>query len=248
MSDAPLYVYGVLAASEREALSVTGVEGSTVSTVEHNKLAALISPLKGRELRAAREVRAHLSVLEQASESATVLPVRFGTVLDGEQAVRERLLQPNAAQLEAMLEQLAGCVQMTVKGDYDEEAVIREIVSASPPLRALNDRVRQLPEAAAYYERLRLGEAIAAAVQQRRDADAQRALDVLEPAALGAQPEAVAAPHEAFSLSFLVRRSDRERFDRGVDNLVGELGDRVAIRYVGPLPPYSFAQGELEAA
>lgn len=250
MSDSPepLYVYGVMSIAERDSLSVAGVEGSDVGTVEYDGLAALTSPVQGESLRVAREIRAHLRVLQEASEGATVLPVRFGTVLENERAVRERLLEPNAEHLDALLKRLSGCIQLTVKATYDEERLLRDVVSASPALTALTQRVRNMPEAAAYYERIRLGEAIAAAVAARRDADTARALTLMEPAALATHGEELAAPYEAFNLSFLVKRTQEEEFGRCVQTVFEELGERMEIRYVGPLPPYSFAEGELEAA
>ena len=57
-----------------------------------------------------------------------MLPVRFGTVLEGDRAVREQLLEPNAERLTELLDALAGRVQLTVKGDYDEERLLREVV------------------------------------------------------------------------------------------------------------------------
>ena len=131
-------------------------------TVEHAGLAALVSTLEGDELAAAREVRAHWRVLEDASKSATVLPVRFGTVLEGDRAVRERLLEPNAERLTEMLDELAGRVQLNVRGDYDEERLLREVVRTSPQVAALRDRVSRVSESAGYYDRIRLGELVAA--------------------------------------------------------------------------------------
>lgn len=244
----PLYVYGVVSSAERRSMAVPGVEGSAVQLVEHDGLAALTSPLHGEELRAAREIRAHMRVLQEASETATVLPVRFGTVLESEAAVRERLLQPNRERLSATLERLAGCAQLTVKGEYDEPALLRDVVASSAALASLAERVRRLPEAAGYYERIRLGEAIAAAVGARRERDTERALELLEPAALAARREEVSTAYEAFSLSLLVRRAGHEEIDRAVSRLDRELGGLMEIRYVGPLPPYSFTEGELEAA
>jgi len=244
----PHYVYGVMALAERDALSVAGVEGSAVGTVEHDGLAALTSPLQGESLRAAREIRAHLRVLQEASEAATILPVRFGTVLENEGAVRERLLEPNAGRLVDMLERLSGCIQMTVKGTYDEQRLLEDVVRGSPLLTALTQRIRGLPEAAGYYDRIRLGEAIAAAVDACREADAAHASSLLEPAALASRREDLTAPYEAFNLSFLVRRTSEQHFSRCVQNVYEKLGERMEVRYVGPLPPYSFAEGELEAA
>jgi Gas vesicle synthesis protein GvpL/GvpF len=44
--DASVYVYGVLPASDRARVSVGGVEGAQVRTIEHGGLAALVSTVE----------------------------------------------------------------------------------------------------------------------------------------------------------------------------------------------------------
>jgi hypothetical protein len=106
--------------------------------------------------------------------------------------------------------------------------------------------VQGLPDAAAYYERIRLGELVAAEVDRHRAQDERRMLDKLEPLAVAAESEAPSGPHGAFNLAFLVEREGIDRFSVAVRELIEELGERVEVRYVGPLPPYSFAEAELE--
>jgi hypothetical protein len=235
VGNANVYVYGVLRGADAPGVSAGGVEQAQVRTVEHAGLAALVSTLERNELAAAREVRAHWRVLEEASKRATVLPVRFGTVLESDQAVRERLLEPNAEQLAGLLDQLAGRVQLNVKGDYEEEQLLREVVRTSPQVAALRERVRKLSDSAGYYDRIRLGELVAAEVAARRDHDT----------ALAVRAEHVAAEHGAFNLAFLVEEGAIDRFSEAVGKLRGELGERVALSYVGPLPPYSFAETDM---
>jgi gas vesicle protein GvpL/GvpF len=241
-----LYVYGVMSAAERESLEVAGVEGAEVGTVEGHGLAALTSPVQGSALAAAREVRAHWRVLQEASESATVLPVRFGTVLEGEQAVRDHLLEPNAERLTELLDRLRGCVQLTVKGLYDEQALLAEVVTSTPSIAALRARLQSMPPQAAYYDRIRLGEMVAGEIARRREADTQHALQVLEPSARASCVENPSAAESAFDLSFLVPRGKQSAFGKRVRALVEEVEDRIDIRFVGPLPPYSFAEGNHE--
>jgi hypothetical protein len=226
VSDA-VYVYGVLAAADAASLTTSGVMGAPVRAVQSGDLAALVSDVAGGALAAAREVRAHWRVLEAASEQTTVLPVRFGTVMEDDDAVREQLLADGAERLNALLQQLAGRVQLTVRGTYAEDALLRSVVAGSREIAALRERVRRLPEAAGYYERIRLGELIAAEVARQREVDT------------GADG--------AFHFAFLVERDGVDAFSTAVGKLAEELGDRVAIRYVGPLAPYSFAEAELAA-
>lgn len=246
-ADARVYVYGVLSGSDQAGVSVGGVEEAPVRTVEHAGLAALVSTLEADALAAAREVRAHWRVLEEASKSATVLPVRFGTVMEGDDAVRERLLEPNAGRLTELLGELAGRVQLNVKGDYDEELLLREVVRASPAVAALRERLEGLSEAAGYYDRIRMGELVAAEVARRQEQDGALALARLEPLAVTARTEQPSSANAAFNLAFLVESREVDKFSEAVGRLREELGGRVMLRYVGPLPPYSFAETDLSS-
>jgi hypothetical protein len=240
-----VYVYGVGAAAELGPVAAAGVQDVTVLRVEHGDLVALASELKDGALAAAREVRAHWRVLDEASQGATVLPTRFGTVMESEQAVRDGLLAPHADRLRELLRSLAGRVQLNVKGDYDEDKILSQVVASSPAILALRDKLRTLPEAAGYYERIRLGELVADEVERRRAADTERALDTLSGLAAEARQEQLSQPYNAYKLAFLVERDHQDAFSAAVDQLATEQADTIAIRYVGPLPPYSFAEAEL---
>jgi hypothetical protein len=242
-----VYVYGVLPAEEQRQVSEKGVEGAEVRTVEHAGVAALVSPVRGSALVAAREVRAHWTVLGEAVKRATILPVRFGTVLESDDAVRERLLGANAERLSALLRDVAGCVQLTVKGEYVEDRLMRDVVRGSPAIAALRERLEGVPDQAGYYERIRLGELVADEVARRREDDTRHALERLEPLAVAARAEQATQPNAAFNLAFLVRRDRESAFTKGVSELGEDLEGRIEIRYVGPLPPYSFADADMSA-
>lgn len=240
-----VYVYGILSSSDAGGLSVAGVKGSSVRTVAHGELAALVSDVDDGTVAAAREVRAHWRVLEETAKRATVLPVRFGTVMESDRAVCAGLLELNAEALAGLLRELAGRVQLSLKGHYDEEPLLREVVAGSPAIAALRQRVRALPDDAAYYEHIRLGELVAAEVARRREDDSRLVLDRLAPLAVAARAQPSGRPDAAFDLAFLVERDGIDAFSRAVVEVGDEVGDRIRLRYVGPLPPYSFAESDL---
>jgi len=243
-----VYVYGVLAHDAAKALPKTGIAGATVRAVCHSELAALVSDVDGGPLAAGREVRAHWRVLEEAAGNATtVLPVRFGTVMETEAAVRERLLEPNEERLAGLLRELSGRVQLSVKSHYDEDRLLREVVDSSPDIVAQRDRVRGLPGDAGYYDRIRLGELVASEVERRKQADARLARDRLEPLAVAVSEEAPASREAGFHLAFLVERDRMDEFGAAVGELGRQIGERMRLRYLGPLPPYSFADTNLTA-
>ena len=240
-----VYVYGVSSTPRGQRVVAEGIEGSGIHPVEHAGLVALTSRLERRSL-TPKDLRAHWRVLERAFAEGTVLPLRFGTVLESEDAVRERLLAANAERLSTLLSELAGLVQLNVKGRYQEEVLLREIVGGSQAIGELRERLRALPAGVAPAEQLRLGQLVEAEIEGRRLEDAAAALDALESLAVAAREDEAAYP-AAFNLAFLVREGEEARFSKAVAELVTRLGERVRIRYVGPIPPFSFADTDLSS-
>jgi hypothetical protein len=234
-----VYVYGVVGAGT-SIPATDGVESSPVGTLEHAGLTALVSPIAKTELRA-RDVRAHWRVLEHAFEHGAVLPVRFGTVMESEDAVRSRLLEPNEERLTELLQAMHGHIQLNVKGRYDEEALLRQIVREEPAIARLRERVTRSGTVA---DQLALGQQVEQAIAQRRARDASTVRRTLEALAAAAREEQVRHP-DAFNIAFLVERNDADSFSENVSNVREELGERIEIRYVGPIPPFSFAETEL---
>jgi hypothetical protein len=237
-----VHVYGVVPSDQPSEISA-----AEVRRVVHRKVAALVGDVAPGELAAARLLRVHWRVLDQAAATCTVLPVRFGTVMADERAVVDEFLAPNYDDLVAELDALAGKVQLTVKGFFDEDALMRDVVAASPEIARLREHVRAIPEAAAYYERIQLGQVVAGEVERARERDTELVLARLEPIAVAASREAPASADAAVNLAFLVERKRVDEFSKAVTELGHELAGRVKLRYVGPLPPYSFT-GEIASA
>jgi hypothetical protein len=230
-----VHVYGVVPASAELTVEEEGVR-----LIPHRDVAALVSDIEGEGVAAVRVLRTHWRVLEQAGSSTTVLPVRFGTVMTDDRAVVEDFLEPSHDELIAALAAMTGKVQLTVKGFYEEDALMASVVARSPAIARLRERVRALPEAAAYYKRIELGQLVAGEVERCRERDAQDILERLRPHALAARLEAASTIDAAVNAAFLVEEDRVDDFSRAVTALGRELAGRIRLRYVGPIPPYSF--------
>ena len=229
-----VHVYGVVPATA----DVKASEG--VRLIAHRDIAALVSDIDRNDLTAARVLRMHWRVLEAVSTSTTVLPVRFGTVMSDDRAVVDEFLEPSHDAINAALADLAGKVQLTVKGVYHENALMSGIVQRSPVIARLRDQVRRLPDAAAYYKRIELGQLVATEVERARERDALQVFERLEPLALEARLEPPSTPDGAVNAAFLVEVKRVDEFSEAVNALSHDLAGRIHLRYVGPLPPYSF--------
>jgi Gas vesicle synthesis protein GvpL/GvpF len=246
---AAVYVYGIASAAEQIEVAATAVgdPNAGVRRVVHGDLAALVSDVEPGPLTAARDLRAHWRVLEQAASNATVLPVRFGTIVENDDAVVDQFLAPRHDRLAAQLAELHGKVQLSVKCFYDEERLLRGVVQGSPGVARLSKHVRGRPAAATYYDRIRLGELVAGEVEQARERDTALVLGQLMPLAVDARREPASAADSAVNVAFLVERGRIEEFSAAVAQLADEVEGRMRLRYIGPLPPYSFAEEESAA-
>jgi hypothetical protein len=244
-----VYVYGIVPSSDRLRVEAPGVGDpeAKVRRVVHEEIAALVSDVEPGPLAAARDLRAHWRVLEEAALKTTVLPVRFGTVMESDDALVGDFLAPRRERLAGQLKELAGKVQLSVKGFYEEEKLMREVVERSPAVARMRQRIHGRPEAATYYDRIRLGEMVAAEVEQAREHDAALVIGRLEPLAVAARREPPSTADSAVNAAFLVERDRVDEFSGVVAELAREVEDRIRLRYIGPLPPYSFTEEETAA-
>jgi hypothetical protein len=245
------YVYGVIPAAD--ARDWPGADGlaspdSTVRTVVAGDLAALVSALPPDRIPGTRDdLEAHRSVLSLANERGTTIPMRFGIVMDSEDLVREDLLTKHAPEFTDLLRRLDGHVQMTVRGFYAEEALLSEAAQSDPEIVRRTAAIQGLSEIESRDERIELGRLIAERVEALRRHDEQLLVEQLSPFATEVRVDPPTSDRVALNAHFLVRRDRRVALDEAVGVLSAALEGYIALRYIGPLPPYSFTDLSLEA-
>jgi Gas vesicle synthesis protein GvpL/GvpF len=246
-----LYVYGVIpAADARGWPGADGIDGpsATVRTLVAGELAALVSALPSDRIPGRRDdLEAHRRVLSLANERGTTIPMRFGIVIDSEDLVRKELLVRHAPEFTDLLRKLDGHVQMTVRAFYVEDELLREVAENEPEIVHRTAAIQGLSELESWQERIELGELIAERVTARRARDEQALLDRLAPLASDVRVDPPRSERVALDAHLLVRRDRRSALDDVVGVLGSALQGHLTLRYLGPLPPYSFANLSLEA-
>jgi hypothetical protein len=240
-----VYVYGLVSADTElpEGLEGLGPTGR-VWTVEHGDVAAVVGDVpEDRPLGKRSDLLAHEAVVDGVAAVAAILPMRFPAVVE-EEGVTEELLEPNHDRFVADLGELQGRVQFTLKGRYMEDVVVREVVEGDEEIVALRERVRELPEDASYYDRVRLGELVVSAVEMRREQESAQMLQRLEPFAVATVPRTPAQPEDVVDAAFLIDRTKQQEFEAAVEDLGRDLDGRVRMRLLGPLAPYDFVTAE----
>ena len=240
---AGLFIYGIVPSDVEPTPDAEGVGDPPreVTAIRHGDLAALVSEVGMAEsVGRAANLTAYQRLLDGTAAVAPVLPVRFGTVVPGPDAVQD-LLEAHHDRFAAALAELEDRIQYTVHGRFDEQQLISEILAANRGAAELAERVRGRPEATTRKQRIRLGEMISQAVELRREAESRELIEAHTPYAVLTAPRVPSHELDAVNVAFLVGADDEEDFVRALEDFAGQRRDLIRMRLAGPLAPYDFA-------
>lgn len=240
------YVYGVVAfGDDLVPAGMAGLEKAPVRLVRHEDIAAVVSDIAlERAPGRAADLLAHSEVLDAMAGLTAVVPVHFGSVLADDAMVVEDVLAPGYDDFVHLLEELDGRLQLNLRATYVQETVLAEVVAADPEVAALRQRTRDLPEDAAYGERVRLGELVSRAMELKREDDAAVLMDAVTPyvAAWSERGGAGGLDH-VIDVALLIDTANLTAVEEHLEGLAEAVHERIRLRLVGPVAPYDFVGG-----
>jgi hypothetical protein len=236
-----LHLYGVMRSTGSLPDGIDGRGGKAPRLVVDDDLAAVVGDVDPDVAPRRQDLLAHAHVLEACAEDETVIPARFGMLLDDDDAVCRRVLREQRDVLRQLLTTFDGLQQVTVRVSVPEELALREVLARRPDVREARERLTAAgPAAAATDELVELGREVSLEVAEIREQQRHTVLERLAPLARAVAENETKGEWEAVNAAFLVDRRTREQFDKAV-GLVEQQGSSL-VRYVGPQPPYSFLE------
>lgn len=240
------YIYCVTPTSSTEDVDTNALgkpvgNSESVRFVRSDGFAAIVSDALRDEYDPSRaNIGAHERIVQGAFDRGDVLPMRFGTVAQNDESV-QRFLRDNESSLEKSLDELHGRGEMVVKATWDQDAILRQVISENETLQALRDEIASRPEAETYDQRIELGRLVSEAIERKRKELGDYIVQRLQPKAIDTDVHDLVSETMVANVGFLVDRNALDAFDDEVAALGAELGG-LTFKYVGPLPPYSFVR------
>jgi hypothetical protein len=218
-----------------------GEQGERVRTIEFGDLVAVVSDSPMIYYEISREnLVAHQRVIEEAMARSDVLPVAFGIVAASDQEVQEKLLNRESDELHRCLSYIRDRIELNLRILWNREALFSEVVAENDEIRALRDTIADRSPDATYYDRLHLGELIAAAVTLKSQQEGESILEILRPLAAETRLNRILTDMMILNAAFLVDKTQGPAFLAEVEALARAEAERLIVQYVGPLPPYNF--------
>jgi hypothetical protein len=250
--DSMLYLYGLVREADAAAMGAIGLEvagrAADVYPIVEGDVGALVSalPVKGRVLPVRKNLEAQNKVLRELTKApGGVLPVRFGHLIPGERDVR-RLLAQRQLDILRELSTLDGKTEMALAVSWDVENVFAYFAEQHPDLAALRDRMFEGGREPSRNERVDVGQAFAARLEDDRSRFTEQVIDTLDPYVVDIHEDRPRTEKQVMNLAVLVERSRLDELDARIQGLAAGFPDAFVFKYTGPFAPFHFVGLELE--
>jgi Gas vesicle synthesis protein GvpL/GvpF len=239
-----LYIYGITRAGEAPAINAPAVFEAdnpilTMTFGDFEVIASRISVLAVDATR--RNMMAHTRILERSMEHATVLPVRFGMIVDN-QAILQARVASHATRLTNALKDIEGRIEVGIRFAFGDGVVVREVGEERHDLRRKGDALAKRNANETYYERIDLGREVEAAMAAKRKNEGLRITALVQPFSVRLEKLGISDDNGILNLALLVEKDKAEALAAAVDAIDAEKPGRFLIRYTAPVPPYNFVR------
>jgi hypothetical protein len=238
------YIYGIIATDEAPNFGPIGIGGKKdeVVTIGANGLAAIVSDMSVDHTTASPDhLMSHTRVIEKAAERFTVIPMRFCTVAESTDEVLA-LLEAREREFKNLLRDFEGKMEIGIKIIWREmKQIYDEIVKENRAIRSL----KQKGAVGGQQALIRAGELVEAALDEKKAVEGEEYLRPLKKVSKDSREGEPKTEDMVMDASFLVDRDWLKEFDARVEQIADENKDRIDVKYVGPMPPFSFVNLEM---
>ena len=236
------YIYCIIASDIPEKFTSPGIgmRGDELYSVCYDGLAAVLSNSPVKSYRATRDnLMAHETAVEEVMKTHTVLPVRFTTIAESDDKVRE-ILKREYRRFKDLLDKFNSKKELGVKTIFKEEVVYGEILKKYKAISDLRESLIALPAEKTYAQRMKIGEMVEAALKNEVEIVKKEILNILSPLAVEVKINNAFGERMIVNAAFLVEKDQEETFYLAVNQIDAKYGERIKLKYVCEVPPFNF--------
>lgn len=246
MTEQGQYIYAIVAANEERGFGQKGIgdREDEVHTVCYQDIGAVVSPSPIVKYSVTRvNTMVHQKVMEEGMKYYPLLPVRFGTIGERADLIKEKVLKARHDEFKDLLRYVEDKIELGLKALWtNKEAVFREIVDENKDIRLLRDRLISKGLRAQRDDQIRLGEMVKKALDAKKGREEKAILKFFKGLWVEHKANNVMGDQMITNCAFLVQKDQEKAFDEAVDKLTGKHDGRMKLKYVGPVPPCNFVE------
>ncbi len=235
-----LFLYAIAPQCEGKIFGAIGLDGGTVYSFTSGGVSAVVSDVFEKLRPERRHLAAHQEVLKRLlADAPAVLPVTFGVVAEGTEALR-RILSQNRKTLLDQLRRVEGRVEMGLRVTWDVPNIFEYFVDTHPELRGARDRFLTGYREPSQNEKIEVGRIFDRLLTEDRDLHAERLEEVLSPHCVEIKRNTPRNEREVANLACLVERTRDAEFETAIFEAAKLFDDSYTFDYSGPWAPHNF--------
>lgn len=192
-----------------------------------------------------KDLVVHQFVIEKVMENFTVIPVKFGTMMETEDELI-KFLDKGYFLLRNQLRKLQDKIELDLVATWQLPEALAAIYRHRRSIKRKQEEITEKGERASVDDKIALGKAVEQALGSEKAKANKLILQTLEKLTQDFCLHDLLDENMIFNAAFLIEKKDKESFDQVVGLLDQKFEDALRFRLVGPLPPYSFSTVVIE--
>ena len=246
-----IYVYGFVGTNKLKNLGFIGIEGQEVLTFPYQDISAVISDLPLAQFSSLpketllHHLAVYQTVIERVEKSHKIIPMKFGTVLQGEEELK-RVLKRGYEQINANLKEMENKIELDVAALWSDLGTTLKEIGEEEGIKRLKEQATFKPPDQVFELKIKVGKMVKELLDKKREQTAAQILNILKKEVEGHCSHDVMDDSMIMNVAFLIKEEKEKLFELVVGELDKQYEGRINFRIVGPLPPYSFCTLEME--
>jgi hypothetical protein len=240
------YLYAVISGPDERTYGDFGIEGATVYVISDGSVAAIVSDVPNKKIRPERlHLAAHQEVLRRLMEEITPLPMTFGIIADGPEAI-QRILIRNQQVLVDQLHRVSGKAEMGLRVTWDVPNIFEYFVHTHQDLRTARDHFFATQREPTQEDKIELGRMFDRILNEDRESHTERVEEILSTYCFEIKRNRCRNEREVMNLASLIAREDQGKFEAAIFKAAGLFDNNFAFDYNGPWAPHNFVDIDLK--
>ncbi|MBU2572792.1 MAG: GvpL/GvpF family gas vesicle protein [Elusimicrobia bacterium] len=244
------YVYGVINSNEDLRFSTLAEPGGgngavRAHTVAYRDISAVVSDAEiagytsqDKEI-LVRQLLKHQRVIEGIMPRHSVIPMQLGLFARDQNEVLE-ILAGGYTLIKEVFAAGSGKIEIDVAAVWRDFSAALQEAGGEKEIVAFKKELLAKPEGVTPEDRIKLGSMVKQALDNKREQYAGEILRGLKSVSLAAKTHELMGDTMVLNTAFLLNKAGRADFEKEVERLNTNFGEKLNFRCVGPLPLYSF--------
>lgn len=236
------YIYGVVATDTLKQRLPLGLQEREVELYAHQTINLLMSPYQlaeGETVHSSRQnLLAHQKITEAALSETTIIPFKFGTIMQEDEL--QSFLAEQEQMLQNQLKAFENKVEFSLKGFWtDMPQVFAQILEQQPEIKAKQQALAKMANPP-QNELIEIGKMVEAALDMHKAQIVEDIISVVQPVILQSKVNENIMESMFANLALLIEREQESALDALINKAAENFGEQAKFKYLGPSAPVNF--------